>query len=129
MPKSLFLLDLTPPKLVMNAVARHRRETATLYGIDNSLLPSEPWTAYPSRLEGLQWHFDATDALLRDRSRELGPALEEQSLTKQGSRPRGGTVADVSDQQAMQGELKKQMTSLADYVFSSYEERLLFLST
>lgn len=112
----------------MTAIARRRKETANLYGLDASLLPTEPWSSQPSMLEGLQWHFDATDALLRERSRDFGTALNGETSLNYGGRARG-TTADIATQQAMQAELKMQMSSLADYVFSAYEERLLFLKT
>lgn len=112
----------------MTAITRHRKDTATLYGLDASLLPTELWSSQPSMLDGLQWHFDATDALLRERSRDFGTALNEETSSNYDSRARGAT-ADISTQQAMQAELKKQMSSLADFVFYAYEERLLFLKT
>lgn len=90
-------------------------------------MPVEPWSSRPSILEGLQWQFDATDALLRQRVRELGSALDEEQ-SKYAGRPRSG-LTDRADQQAIQAELKKQMTVLADFTFSAYEERLLFLQT
>lgn len=53
--------------------------------------------------------------------RDFGTSLEEEQ-TKYGA-------VDLSNQQAMQGELKRQMASLAEYSFSMFEERLLFLQS
>lgn len=72
-------------------------------------------------LESLQWHFESTDKLLRERVRDFGTSLEEEQ-TKLGA-------ADLSNQQSMQAELKRQMASLAEYVFSVFEERILFLQS
>ncbi|ORY72608.1 methyltransferase type 11 [Leucosporidium creatinivorum] len=106
---------------VYTAVARHRRDTATHYGLDPSVLPTEPWSSRPIILDGLQWHFESTDALLRERVRDFGTSLEEEQA-KFGA-------LDLSNQQTMQGELKKQMASLAEFVFSAFEERILYLHT
>ena len=91
------------------------------------MLPLEAWTSRSTSLKPLQWHFDATDALLLERVREFGTALDEDAL---GYVPRSknGNV-DAVKQQAIQGTLKRQMASLADFVFTSLEERLLFLKT
>ncbi|EMS25130.1 nuclear pore complex subunit Nup133, putative [Rhodotorula toruloides NP11] len=55
-------------KLALNAVARHRKETSSHYGLDSSSIPSEPWSSRPLLLDSLQWHFEATDGLLRERA-------------------------------------------------------------
>ncbi|GAA5863802.1 hypothetical protein JCM1840_005771 [Sporobolomyces johnsonii] len=107
--------------LVLTAVARHRKDTARLYGLDSSIIPSEPWSSRPALLDGLQWHFDATDALLRERVRDFGANVDEEQA-------KYGPV-DVTNQQAMQAELKKQMAAVAEFVFSAFEERLLYLQT
>ncbi|KAJ8295370.1 Nucleoporin nup132 [Rhodotorula toruloides] len=54
--------------LALNAVARHRKETSSHYGLDSSSIPSEPWSSRPLLLDSLQWHFEATDGLLRERA-------------------------------------------------------------
>ncbi|KAI5479591.1 nuclear pore complex protein Nup133 [Pseudohyphozyma bogoriensis] len=113
--------------LVFNAVARFRADSGALYGLDPNLHPLEAWSSRPIVLENLQWHFDSTDALLRERSRELGTSVDDEQ-PKYTGRSRGASV-DVSNQQVLQAELKKQMASLADFVFGMYEERLSFLRT
>ncbi|KAL8293054.1 hypothetical protein RQP46_000748 [Phenoliferia psychrophenolica] len=114
--------------LVLNAVSRHRKDTSSaVYGLNPDVLPLEAWTSRSTSLKPLQWHFDATDALLRERVREFGAALDEDA-PGYAARPRNGRV-DVGAQQAVQADLKKQMASLADFVFTSLEERLLFLRT
>ncbi|GAA5919787.1 hypothetical protein JCM1841_005860 [Sporobolomyces salmonicolor] len=107
--------------LVLTAVARHRKDTAHLYGLDSSAIPSAPWSSRPALLDGLQWHFDATDALLREHVRDFGAKFVEEQA-KYG-------LGDETSQQAMQAELKKQMASVAEFVFSAFEERLLYLKT
>ncbi|BGP37735.1 hypothetical protein JCM10449v2_001657 [Rhodotorula kratochvilovae] len=96
--------------LAFKAVARHRADTATHYGLSSPAEPLEPWSARPFLLEALQWHFDATDALLRERVRELG------------AQQRGGAGA-------AQDELKSQMAGVAEFAFSAFEERLRYLKT
>ncbi|CDR42823.1 RHTO0S07e04500g1_1 [Rhodotorula toruloides] len=64
--------------LALNAVARHRKETSSHYGLDSSSIPSEPWSSRPLLLDSLQWHFEATDGLLRERVRELGARVDEE---------------------------------------------------
>ena len=97
-------------QVVFTAVARFRSENAVLYGINPEFLSTEPWTGRTALLEGFQWHFDATETLLRDRVRTLGTGAEA-----------GGARLD--------DELKAQMAGLAGFTFSAFEERLLFLST
>ncbi|KAJ8295400.1 Nucleoporin nup132 [Rhodotorula toruloides] len=108
--------------LALNAVAHHRKETSSHYGLDSSSIPSEPWSSRPLLLDSLQWHFEATDGLLRERVRELGARFDEEQA-------RFGRGADMSEKQAIQAELKTQMAGVAEHVFSAFEERLLYLET
>lgn len=100
--------------LVFEAVSRFRSETGTLYGLDSSFLSVEPWTCRASLLDRLQWHFEATETLLRDRTRALGASAE------------ASTFAAVEE---AQNELRAQLAAVAGFAFSSFEERLLFLNT
>ncbi|GAA5890992.1 hypothetical protein JCM8208_003123 [Rhodotorula glutinis] len=93
------------------AIARHRADTAQHYGLSSSAEPTEPWSSRPVLLEALQWHFDATDALLRERVRELG------------AQQRKGAVKGEPD------ELRSQMAGVAEIAFSAFEERLRYLKT
>lgn len=106
------------PQVAFNAVALHRRDTAGLYGLDADVLPIEPWSCKPALLEALPYHFESTDALLRERVREYGVPLAEDATA---------TSSEPTEQQATQAELRDQMTGLAEYAFSMCEERLLFL--
>lgn len=113
-------------QLVLNAVTRHRKDTSVaVYGLSSDVLPLEAWTSRSTSLKPLQWHFDATDALLRERLRDFGTALDDDA-SGYVARARNGAV-DLEAQKAVQVDLKKQMASLADFVFTSLEERLLFL--
>uniref|UniRef100_A0A0K3CG67 FGENESH: predicted gene_7.174 protein n=1 Tax=Rhodotorula toruloides TaxID=5286 RepID=A0A0K3CG67_RHOTO len=58
----------------------------------------------------------------------------ERAGPKRGARvdeeqARFGRGADMSEKQAVQAELKTQMAGVAEYVFSAFEERLLYLET
>ncbi|GAA5848319.1 hypothetical protein JCM8547_004477 [Rhodosporidiobolus lusitaniae] len=126
--KSLLLQEANQIHLLaFTALTRHRAEAPKLYGLDPSTLPSEPWSSRPSLLESQQWHFDATDSLLRERVRDFGANVDAASSS--GSGIRGKKADFAGDQQAMQAELKRQMSVLAEVVFEAYEERLLFLSS
>ncbi|GAA6004642.1 hypothetical protein JCM10207_000965 [Rhodosporidiobolus poonsookiae] len=108
--------------LAFNALTRHRVDTAPLYNLTDSL-PLEPWSSRPALLDALQLHFDATDALLRERVRDFGAQAQAAA---------GGRYGDLSVQggaQGMQDELKRQMAALAEHVFNACEERLVFLET
>ena len=72
-------------------------------------------------LDSLQWHFESTDTLLKKRVRDFGTTLEEEQA-------KFGT-SDLSNQQTMQAELKRQMASLAGFVFAMFEERILLLQS
>lgn len=123
LPRALANLDAS--QLVHKAVARHRADTSNLYGLDPHLLPTELWTSRPTILEGLQWHFEASTALLRERIRDLGSALEEDA-PNYGV---GSTGTEMGKQQALQKEYKTQMADLAGFVFRTFEERILMLRT
>ncbi|GAA5844336.1 hypothetical protein JCM5353_008463 [Sporobolomyces roseus] len=109
--------------LVFSAIARHRLETLDLYAIDASYLPVEAWSSRSTLLDGLQWHFEATHSLLSERVRDFGANNSRQNGFSTGQQaPKGG-------QEAMQEEFRNQMASLAEFVFSAIEERLLHLQT
>lgn len=109
-------------QLVFKAVARHRLDSSTLYALDPTLLPTELWTSRPSILEGLQYHFEASTALLRERIRDFGSALEEDSHSS-------ASGTELANQQALQKDFKSQMAELAGFVFRIFEERILVLGT
>lgn len=113
--------------IVLAAVTRHRTESSSLYALDPNVLPLEAWTSRPGSLEGLQWHFDATDALLRERERDVGGVMEDESASYSGSMVVRGGVVDESNPKAVHGEMKKQMAQLAEFLFAAFQERLLFL--
>lgn len=118
---------LVSHQIVLAAVTRHRTESSSLYALDPNVLPLEAWTSRPGSLEGLQWHFDATDALLRERERDVGGVMEDESASYSGSMVVRGGVVDESNPKAVHGEMKKQMAQLAEFLFAAFEERLLFL--
>ncbi|BGP13786.1 hypothetical protein JCM10213v2_001724 [Rhodosporidiobolus nylandii] len=107
--------------LAFNALTRHRSDTSAIYGLSSTSLPSEPWSSRPTLLDLLQWHFDATDSLLRERVRDFGTNVEQEARYTDGSL--------LGGQQQMQAELRRQMASLAEFAFVAFEERLLFLRT
>ena len=106
---------------MFKSITRHRAESSTFYGIDSHSLPVEAWSSRSVILDALQWHFEATAALLAERSRDFGKE-------EYGGRARAGPN-DAANQSALQTDLKHQMSELAKFVFSMFEERLLFLST
>lgn len=55
----------------------------------------------------------------------MGTVLDEEQANYAGNNR--GAATNRLEQQAIQGELKKQMASLADYTFSACEERLTHL--
>lgn len=129
--KSLHLQEANQLHLLASsAVTRHRAETSAAYGLSpsnssslSSSSSSEPWSSRPALLEAVQWHFDATDSLLRERVRDFGANVDE----GRAGAGAGGKGDFARDQQAMQGELKRQMASLAEVVWDRIEERLEFL--
>ncbi|KAK4332908.1 Non-repetitive/WGA-negative nucleoporin C-terminal-domain containing protein [Rhodotorula toruloides] len=88
-----------------HTVARHGKDASSHYGLDSSSVPSKPWSSRPLLLDSLYWHFEVTGGA------------------------RFGRGADMSEKQAVQAELKTQMAGVAEYVFSAFEERLLYLET
>lgn len=116
------------PQIIMNAVARHRETATELYGLNPQTLSTESWSSTPSMLEVLQWHFDATEALLRERARDFGSITEGETMGSQRGGSRRGVANDV-DSGALAVEFKGQMARLADFVWAMMEERLLLLRT
>ncbi|BGP05947.1 hypothetical protein JCM10049v2_001766 [Rhodotorula toruloides] len=97
-----------------------RTETSSHYGLDSSSIPSEPWSSRLLLLDSLQWHFETTHGLLRVRMRKLGVQFDQEQA-------RFGRGVDMLEKQAIQAELKTQMADVVEYVFSAFEERLLYL--
>lgn len=124
---TIVLVRLTPPRplsdsqqLVFKAITRHRRDSGSLYGVDPQLQPAEPWSSRPAMLDGLQWHFEASSALLGERSRDFEPTMDQEP--QYGSRTRGAGQG-LSEPQA----IKQQVTELSDFVLAAFEERILYL--
>jgi hypothetical protein len=73
-------------------------------------------------LDSLQWHFDATERTVQERSREYGTAVDDEPALF------GRTVEDLAvDSKALQSELKRQLADLANSLLAMFEERVAFL--
>jgi nuclear pore complex protein Nup133 len=105
-----------------NSVLRYRRETAGLYCIDPKANAAEPRSSRPSMLDTLQWHFDATERTIQERSREYGTAVDDDQAIF-GRADDGGAV----DNKALQAELKRHLADLANSLLAMFEERVAFL--
>ncbi|KDN53044.1 hypothetical protein K437DRAFT_292500 [Tilletiaria anomala UBC 951] len=79
----------------------------------------ESWTCSSASLDALQNSFDATEALLRERSRELGSGID---IDVQGF------ISEGTQAQREQHELKSYLVQLAHFTLAAYEQRLAYLS-
>lgn len=84
----------------------------------------EAWTCRSSSLQFLETLFHATEAVVRERTRELGSDIELQP-----SKLSGADLQDITSEQYLQMELKAQTCDLARYTLSALEERVAFLSS
>lgn len=118
--------------------AAHRfrsNSAASLYGLDGATPATryEAWTSKVSSLQLLEALAYATEALLKDRKRELGGIVDSMrsgtgfDMDETGMRDAAQDVTRYEQQ--LQAELKAQMCELARYTLSSYEERLVFLGS
>ncbi|KAM0792359.1 hypothetical protein ACM66B_005039 [Microbotryomycetes sp. NB124-2] len=116
--KAALLLEANEAFVVVyGAASRYRRQCAKYYGLFVDVCPTEPWFSRPALLERLQWHFETTETTLRELDRQFGSSATAVSTTDNGQDRR----------QDVQSELKSQMVSLAEHLFSAWEERILFL--
>lgn len=106
------------------AAFRYQQASADLYGLENKM-SFEAWTCKVTSVQLLESLFIATEALIRDRTRELGSIVDVDPSTAFG-------VADndpTAIQQGAQLELKTQLCELARYTLASYEERISYLAS
>ncbi|KAK4058799.1 hypothetical protein OIO90_000245 [Microbotryomycetes sp. JL221] len=99
---------------VLKAVFKFRQQQSIHYGISPTTCPTEPWTSRLNLLQKLSWQFESTEESLKQFDRELGSTT---------------TTITTMNQQEIQIELKNQMIDLAQFLFSGFEERILFLTS
>lgn len=120
--------------LVYRAVNRHRVEQGNLYGIplgpDSQTCLSEPWTSRPTLLKLLRLAFEATEALLTERSREIGSNIDDSGADEYGSTlhlQSGRVVANIEEERQTQHLLKAYLVDLADHTLAMHQERMSYL--
>ncbi|KDQ07351.1 hypothetical protein BOTBODRAFT_192479 [Botryobasidium botryosum FD-172 SS1] len=99
-------------RIVLNlyeSALHHRAETSALYGIDTKAPFIERWSGLPVQLDMLQLLFDSTSHLLQEASQNANPVYDQRDRN---------TAA----------QLKLQLQELAAIVFSSFRDRLSYLT-
>ena len=84
--------------------------SASLYGLDTQILPLESWSTKATILDSLTYHFESTDALLRESTR----VFEDRS--------------DAASKEKYLQETREMLVELGEFIFAGYEERILFLT-
>lgn len=120
--------------LFYKAIARHRIEHGSLYGIplgpDSQTCLTAPWSSQPQLLELMRLAFETTDAVLLERSRVLGSNIDDEKTAEYGSSNKGPGKRGqrtLEDEREMQRSLKAYLIELADYTLAMHQERMSYL--
>ncbi len=104
-----------------HAATVYNDEAGGAYEVDRSFsgpLAADVWTCKAASLELLETAFHATDALIRQRSKDLGSAVDM---------PVREFMSEGTAEQAQQRELKTHLAELARATLAVYQQRLSYL--
>ena len=103
------------------AAANYTDEVGQAYDsskVFSGSIACEAWTCTAVAIETLETAFHATDALIRERSRELGSAIDMEGQN---------FLSEGTIDQRQQRELKSHLCELARFTLAAYEQRLSYL--
>ncbi|KAG0146483.1 hypothetical protein CROQUDRAFT_671107 [Cronartium quercuum f. sp. fusiforme G11] len=97
---------------------------------------TSPWTSVVALLDILQYHYDATLEVLRQRVRDFGPSIEEEKI-RFGADSQKVFVTEEEDEEIccdarsreLQIALKVQLVQLAENLLAMMNERIAFLQS
>ncbi|WRT63927.1 uncharacterized protein IL334_000854 [Kwoniella shivajii] len=101
--------------IVERAAAQYREEELYTYEIDRERPVVEIWTAQDSLIEALDFLYTTTEALIKERTRDLGSVIDEP--------PSDVVEAALKREQQQQSRLKGQMAILAAALCTNMEDK------
>ncbi|WVQ93625.1 hypothetical protein IAU59_000701 [Kwoniella sp. CBS 9459] len=101
--------------VVERAAAQYREEELNTYEIDRERPAIEIWTAQENLIGALDFLFTTTEALIKERTRELGSVIDEPATER--SEPA------LRNEQALQARFKGQMAILAAALCTNMEDK------
>ncbi|OCF44072.1 hypothetical protein I317_02025 [Kwoniella heveanensis CBS 569] len=101
--------------VVERAAAQYREEELHTYEIDREKPAIEIWTAQDTLIEALDFLFSTTEALIKERTRDLGSVIDEPANER--SEP------NLRAEQQLQSRLKGQMAILAAALCTNMEDK------
>ncbi|WVF65992.1 hypothetical protein IAT40_000730 [Kwoniella sp. CBS 6097] len=101
--------------VVERAAAQYREEELDTYEIDREKPAIEIWTAQDTLIEALDFLFTTTEALIKERTRDLGSVIDEPASER--SEPA------LRAEQQLQSRLKGQMAILAAALCTNMEDK------
>lgn len=81
----------------------------------------EQWTAQTTLMSALEDLYMRTEALIADRTRDLGSAIDAAATVADNA---GGAGVDIKTQRMIQGTLKNQLAELAAALCNNMEDKL-----
>ncbi|OWZ65412.1 hypothetical protein AYX14_06233 [Cryptococcus neoformans] len=108
---------------VERAAAQYREEESDLYAIDREKPAIEMWTASDNLIDSLDHLYTLTEALIKERTRELGSVIDE---TPVAGGPTGRIETgkeELRKEQVVQAMLKRQMGWLAAALCTNMEDK------
>nr|XP_019002973.1 uncharacterized protein I203_04767 [Kwoniella mangroviensis CBS 8507]OCF66434.1 hypothetical protein I203_04767 [Kwoniella mangroviensis CBS 8507] len=101
--------------IVERAAAQYREEELYTYEIDRERPAIEIWTAQESLIESLDFLYTTTEALIKERTRDLGSVIDEP--------PSDTAEPALRREQHLQSRLKGQMAILAAALCTNMEDK------
>ncbi|WWC86014.1 uncharacterized protein L201_000885 [Kwoniella dendrophila CBS 6074] len=101
--------------VVERAAAQYREEELHTYEIDREKPAIEIWTAQDPLVEALDFLYNTTEGLIKERTRDLGSVIDEPY--SESSEP------NLKKEQQLQSRLKGQMTILAAALCTNMEDK------
>lgn len=108
---------------VERAAAQYREEESDLYAIDREKPAIEMWTASDSLIDSLDHLYTLTEALIKERTRELGSVIDEAHVAGGPTSRIEAGREELRKEQVVQATLKRQMGWLAAALCTNMEDK------
>ena len=103
-------------EIVNRAASVYREDERQSYEIDRERPASELWTAADGLIDNLDALYTATAQMIKDRTRDLGSAVDEA--------PSQSVSPALRQQQELQARLKRQLVDLAAALCTNMEDKM-----
>lgn len=105
------------------AAAQYREEESDLYAIDREKPAIEMWTASDNLIDSLDHLYTLTEALIKERTRELGSVIDEAPVVGGPTGRIETGKEELRKEQVVQAMLKRQMGWLAAALCTNMEDK------